>query len=63
MMPLILSADDFGYHAGVDAAVIDLAAKGRLTATSCMTMSPRWHEAARTLTPALRSLIDVVNQH
>ncbi len=59
MTPLVLSADDFGYHAGIDAAVLDLAMKGRLTATSCLTMSPRWREAASTLTPAIRSLIDV----
>ncbi|MEQ1580168.1 MAG: ChbG/HpnK family deacetylase [Steroidobacteraceae bacterium] len=59
MTPLILSADDFGMDAGIDAAVIDLALRGRLTATSCLTLSPRWQEAARSLTPDVRDRIDV----
>ena len=59
MTPLILSADDFGLDAGIDAAVLDLALRGRLTATSCLTLSPRWHDAARSLTPDVRHRIDV----
>jgi predicted glycoside hydrolase/deacetylase ChbG (UPF0249 family) len=59
MIPLILSADDFGLDAGIDAAVVDLARRGRLTATSCLTLSPRWHEAAHSLTNDVRDRIDV----
>ncbi len=59
MTPLILSADDFGLDEGIDAAVLDLALRGRLTATSCLTLSPRWNDAARSLTPSVRERIDV----
>lgn len=59
MTPLILTADDFGMEAGIDAAVLDLALRGRLTATSCLALSPRWREAARSLTPDVRARIDV----
>lgn len=58
MISLILSADDFGYHAGIDDAVLELAAQGHLSATSCMTLSPRWREAASAITAA-HPLIDV----
>lgn len=59
MTPLILGADDFGMDAGIDAAVLDLALRGRLTATSCLTLSPRWRQAAHKLTPEVRARIDV----
>jgi chitin disaccharide deacetylase len=59
MTPLILTADDFGLDAGIDAAVLELALEGRLTATSCLTLSPRWQEAASSLTPDVRDRIDV----
>jgi predicted glycoside hydrolase/deacetylase ChbG (UPF0249 family) len=59
MTPVIFSVDDFGYHGGVDEAVLDLAVRGRVTATSCMTAGPRWREAARQLTPAVRARLDV----
>jgi predicted glycoside hydrolase/deacetylase ChbG (UPF0249 family) len=59
MTPVIFSVDDFGYHAGVDDAVLDLASRGRITATSCMTAGPRWREAARQLTPTVRARLDV----
>ncbi|MEY4932078.1 MAG: hypothetical protein RLZZ403_398 [Pseudomonadota bacterium] len=59
MTPLILSADDFGMDAGIDAAVADLALRGRLTATSCLTLSPRWQQAANCLTREVRERIDV----
>jgi predicted glycoside hydrolase/deacetylase ChbG (UPF0249 family) len=59
MTPVIFSVDDFGYHAGVDEAVLDLASRGRVTATSCMTVGPRWNEAARQLTPTVRARLDV----
>jgi hypothetical protein len=52
---VLLCADDFALHPAVDAAVVALARQGRLSATSCMTTSPRWAEAARLLeaVPAL----------
>jgi predicted glycoside hydrolase/deacetylase ChbG (UPF0249 family) len=59
MTPVIFSVDDFGYHAGVDDAVLDLASRGRITATSCMTAGPRWREAAKQLTPTVRARLDV----
>jgi predicted glycoside hydrolase/deacetylase ChbG (UPF0249 family) len=34
--PILLCADDFGMSAAINAAIIDLAAMGRLSATSCM---------------------------
>lgn len=49
---LILCADDYALHPRVDEAVQQLARAGRLSATSCMSTSPRWHQAA----PALRDL-------
>lgn len=42
----VLCADDYGLHPAVDAAVLQLALAGRLSATSCMTTAPRWAEAA-----------------
>jgi len=44
--PLIICADDFGYADAVDAGIATLVAAGRVTATSCLTSSPRWREAA-----------------
>ena len=46
---VVLCADDFAMHPAIDDAVVQLAEMGRLSATSCMTTSPRWAEAARTL--------------
>lgn len=59
MTPLILTVDDFGMHPGIDAAVLELGAAGYVTATSCLVLSPRWQEAARALTPAVRQQLDV----
>lgn len=55
---LILCADDYALHPLVDAAVEQLALAGRLSATSCMTTSPRWREAALRL-QALRPQLSV----
>lgn len=41
---IILCADDFGYTSEVSTAIINLAAKKRLSATSCMTNIEGWHE-------------------
>jgi len=52
---VLLCADDYALHPAVDTAVVALALQGRLSATSCMTTSPRWAEVARLLdaVPAL----------
>lgn len=49
--PVILCADDYGLSPGVSAAIRDLIERGRLTATSCMTVCRFWPEEARTLKP------------
>lgn len=46
---IILCADDFALHAGVDRAIAELAMAGRLDAVSCMTRSPIWPAASPTL--------------
>ena len=55
---LILCADDYALHPTVDEAVVQLTLAGRLSATSCMTTSPRWTEAAPRLQP-LRGRLSV----
>jgi chitin disaccharide deacetylase len=49
---LVLCADDFGMSAGVNAAILELIAADRLSATSCMTALPGWRAGA----PALAEL-------
>lgn len=46
---VVLCADDYGMSAGVSEAVLRLAGQRRLSATSAMVLSPRWHEDARRL--------------
>lgn len=44
---IILNADDFAFNAAVSRGIVSLVQQGRLTATSAMTLSPRWaHDAA-----------------
>ncbi|MCM8736516.1 ChbG/HpnK family deacetylase [Azospirillum sp. A1-3] len=52
--PLLLCADDYGLSPGVNAAIRDLIAQGRLTATSVMSLCPHWRGGAA----ALRELKD-----
>jgi chitin disaccharide deacetylase len=47
--PVLLCADDFGMSAAVDAAILDLAARGRLSATSCMSTARAFGPDARQL--------------
>ncbi|MGA7325922.1 MAG: ChbG/HpnK family deacetylase [Rhodomicrobium sp.] len=47
MRNLIINADDYAMDDGVDAAIIELAGKGPVTAASAMVLSPRWSDAAR----------------
>jgi chitin disaccharide deacetylase len=54
---LILNADDFAFNAAVSRGIVTLAQKGRLSATSAMTLSPRWRQDA----PALAELRDQID--
>ena len=58
MKHLILNADDFAFNAAVSRGIVALAQQGRLTATSAMTLSPRWATDAPALAE-LRGQIDV----
>ncbi len=49
---VIINADDYAMDSGVDAAILDLAAQGVVTATSAMVLSPTWPEAAHALRDA-----------
>lgn len=55
---IILNADDFAMNAAVSRGIINLARLGRLTATSAMTLSPRWAADAVEL-QEFKSQIDV----
>lgn len=46
---LLLCADDYGLAPGVNAAIRDLIAQGRLTATSVMSLCPHWRSGADAL--------------
>lgn len=59
MIPLIISADDYAQSPAIDAGIIALIEQGRLTAASCLTLSPRWLDAAKLLTPAIRNKADI----
>jgi predicted glycoside hydrolase/deacetylase ChbG (UPF0249 family) len=58
MKQLILNADDFAFNAAVSRGIVTLAQKGRLTATSAMTLSPRWATDAPALAE-LQAQVDV----
>lgn len=48
---MILTADDYGISNAVSAGIEELAAAGRLSATSCMVTFPEWSKLARRLGP------------
>jgi predicted glycoside hydrolase/deacetylase ChbG (UPF0249 family) len=56
--PLVLCADDFAVHAPASAGIVELARRQRLSATSVMTLSPRWAGDAAPLRE-LRDRLDV----
>ena len=58
MKQVILNADDFAFNAAVSRGIVALAQKSRLSATSAMTLSPRWVQDAPALAE-LRGQIDV----
>ncbi|MCB5184260.1 ChbG/HpnK family deacetylase [Methylobacillus gramineus] len=57
--PLILSADDYAQSDAIDAGILSLIQQKRLTATSCLTLSPRWPLAARRITAEIRYQADI----
>jgi len=58
MKRLILCADDFALHEAASRGIAQLAAAGRISATSVMVLSPRWAQDAALLFE-LRARIDV----
>ncbi len=54
-----LCVDDFGLHAGVNAAVFRLAELGRLNAVSCMVAAPAWGDSAAALAALPRDKIEL----
>jgi predicted glycoside hydrolase/deacetylase ChbG (UPF0249 family) len=56
---VVLCVDDFGLRLGIDAAAIDLARQGLVTAISCMAGAPRWQRAARALQGLDPTALDV----
>jgi predicted glycoside hydrolase/deacetylase ChbG (UPF0249 family) len=57
-MRLVLCADDYAVHAPASAGILELARRGRLSATSVMVLSSRWPADAAPLRE-LRGLLDV----
>jgi predicted glycoside hydrolase/deacetylase ChbG (UPF0249 family) len=55
---VILCADDFAVNAGASRGIAELAAAGRISATSAMVLSPRWAQDAGLL-ESVRNRIDV----
>lgn len=55
---LVLCADDYALHGGVSEGILSLIEAGRLSATSVMTLSPRWARDALALAP-WRGRVDV----
>ena len=55
---VILCADDFAVNASASLGIAELAAAGRISATSAMVLSPRWAQDVALLEP-VRSRIDV----
>lgn len=51
LIGIVLCADDYGIAPGVGQAIRHLLSLGRLSATSCMTVSPYWPEEAKALKP------------
>lgn len=56
---LCICADDFGMSAGINAAVLDLAAQGKISATSGMVRRSAWLEGAKMLRQVAPTRLDV----
>ena len=59
MKPLIIAADDYAQSVAIDRGILSLVEKSRISAFSCLVLSPRWPEAARSITADIRSKADV----
>ena len=59
MQEICICADDFGLSAGVNAAVVDLAQRGKISATSAMVRRSAWLSGARTLRSLTPARLDV----
>ncbi len=57
--PFVLCADDYGLTPGVDAAILDLCARGRLSAVSALVTAPSWRADAAALRAAAGSAVEV----
>jgi predicted glycoside hydrolase/deacetylase ChbG (UPF0249 family) len=58
MKRIILCADDYGQNSAISQAIVELAVKNRLSATSCLVTTPDWAETAKALT-SLQSSLDI----
>jgi chitin disaccharide deacetylase len=58
LVKLVVCADDFAIHREASEGIATLAHRGRLSATSVMSLSPRWSQDGALLAP-LRGRIDV----
>ncbi|MFL6658701.1 MAG: ChbG/HpnK family deacetylase [Massilia sp.] len=56
---LVVCIDDFGMHAGVNDAALELGSAGRVTAVGCLVDGPAWRSGASALLAALRGWGDV----
>lgn len=54
-----MTADDYAQSAEIDNGILQLIAMGRLTATSCLVLSPRWPQAAKQLTSEVSACADI----
>lgn len=59
MITMIMTADDYAQSAAIDTGILNLVGIGKLTAFSCLTLSPRWTEAATHITPQIRQAADI----
>jgi predicted glycoside hydrolase/deacetylase ChbG (UPF0249 family) len=59
MKSLIIAADDYAQSEEVDAGILSLIQMQRVTATSCLTLSPRWTAASKNLTADIRVKADI----
>ncbi len=55
---IVLCADDFGLSESISRAILDLAQRGRLSAISCMTGTPHWHEHGKWLSE-IKDKVDI----
>lgn len=56
---IAICSDDFGLHGGVNNAVLDLAARGRLQAIGCMVGAPAWGAGSERLRGVRAEAVDV----